>query len=519
MQSSSKSARVATDRAGKSGPIAFFVERPLRTVMIYMLIGGALLFLAASREIDQTRRVAVTEAASSYAFAITAMRDFYTAQIVPHAKAAGADLAHDYRDRPGTIPYPVTLSNDLADYFRDHSADIAFSIYSNDPFPWRADRELDGFERDALAALTADPSRPFVREESYMGGPALRYAVPVVMRDACIGCHNSMAGSPRRDWQVGDVRGVQQVTMPLPGGMTYALGGFLGTAFYLALFAGLGVLLIWLLLRRLKASLDETRHMAALAEQRSKALLTAKNEAERANRAKTEFLANMSHELRTPLNAIIGFSELMQQQSLGPIGSEKYLAYATDIHDSGSLLLDIINDVLDMAKIEAGKMELREEAVDVGGVVEACARMLRGRPEADGLDVMTDLGRGPLYLHADPRSVKQILLNLLSNAVKFTETGGAVTVAAKAAGDGSLTLSVADTGIGIPADQLGYVLEPFAQADGGLDRRHDGTGLGLPITRALVALHGGSLAIDSRVGEGTTVTVSFPASRALDRAA
>jgi signal transduction histidine kinase len=242
---------------------------------------------------------------------------------------------------------------------------------------------------------------------------------------------------------------------------------------------------------------------------REVALTEAMMAAEAANQAKTRFLATMSHELRTPLNAIIGFSEMMQTGMFGPIGSPKYLEYAGDVYRSGHYLLAMINDILDLSKIEAGRYELYPEDIDVAPIVEECVSILMVTAKQRAVE-LTFTVVGPLRVTADNRAFKQILLNLLSNAVKFTRPGGRVSLNASAAFDRTITVAVADTGIGIAAGDLDRIFEPFRRADASVAREHEGTGLGLAITKGLVELSGGRLALESQVGLGTTVTVWLP---------
>ena len=244
-------------------------------------------------------------------------------------------------------------------------------------------------------------------------------------------------------------------------------------------------------------------------------LRAAKEQAELANRAKSEFLANMSHELRTPLNAIIGFSEVIRNELFGALGNERYRGYIDNILESGNHLLSVINDILDIAKIEAGKLVLTDEELNLGAMAESAVRLVFERARQGGLELVVDIPDGLPALRADARSLKQILLNLLSNAVKFTGRGGRITLQGGVGTDGGLWLSVTDTGIGIAPADVERVFEPFYQAEAGNDRRYQGTGLGLPLCKRLAEAHGGRLELNSRLGAGTTVTVSFPPDRTL----
>ena len=253
---------------------------------------------------------------------------------------------------------------------------------------------------------------------------------------------------------------------------------------------------------RLEASQDELTELAGKYHE-------AKVKAEGANAAKSEFLANMSHELRTPLNAIIGFSEMMTAQMFGPLGDPRYTEYARDIHDSGQHLLALINDILDMAKIEAGKLTLRVDRLDVGEMIEDSLRLVRSRVDGAGTTLAVALPPGLPDVMADERALKQILLNLLSNAVKFTPAGGRITVAAVTEGD-RVRLSVADTGIGIAPDDLARLGTPFEQVESQQSKTVQGTGLGLALVKALVALHGGEFSLASVQGVGTTASFTLP---------
>jgi signal transduction histidine kinase len=250
-------------------------------------------------------------------------------------------------------------------------------------------------------------------------------------------------------------------------------------------------------------------------KQTAAAMRAAKHEAEAASRIKSEFLAHMSHELRTPLNAIIGFSEVIRDGVMGGPIDERYRDYARDIQGAGVDLLELINGLLDLSKIEAGHLALNEAAVDVNGVIRSCARLTAGRAERAQVRIALDLAAAPPLIQADELRLKQIVLNLLSNAVKFTPAGGRVAVSSSLAADGGLEIVVRDTGIGMKPEDVPTALEPFRQLEGALSRRYEGTGLGLPLADTLTRLHGGVLEIESAPEEGTSVRVRLPAERVL----
>lgn len=236
--------------------------------------------------------------------------------------------------------------------------------------------------------------------------------------------------------------------------------------------------------------------------------LAEKERAEAANRAKSEFLANMSHELRTPLNAILGFSEILKSRLFGPLGSEKYDEYAHDIHDSGKHLLNVINDILDMSKIEAGQMQIDRETIDLAPLIEETLRLTTIPAEQKNIRVIQAISSG-LTMHADRRAMKQVLLNLLSNAVKFTNEGGQVTLRARKV-SGAVMLTIADSGIGIPRSAIAKIGQPFEQVQSQYAKSKGGSGLGLAISRSLTILHGGRMRIHSEENKGTIISVRIP---------
>ena len=238
-------------------------------------------------------------------------------------------------------------------------------------------------------------------------------------------------------------------------------------------------------------------------------------EAEWANAAKSQFLANVSHELRTPLNAIIGFSDMVRHQALGPVGNTKYIEYNQDIHDSAVHLLGVIDDILDYARVDAGKVEIAEARARVGPMVERAFKQIRSRPEANGILLEKTIQNGLPDLYCDERLITQVLINLLVNALKYTGQGGRVSLTAGLTAANEVYFIVADTGIGIPADDLKELGKPFIKSQFTRRKSDEGFGLGLAISKEFMNLHGGTLSITSRVDVGTTVTCTFPKSRTL----
>ena len=268
--------------------------------------------------------------------------------------------------------------------------------------------------------------------------------------------------------------------------------------------------------RRYNLVLDKFNSEVRRREQVANELRDARDVAEMANASKSQFLANMSHELRTPLNAIIGFSEVMNGELFGPIGNDRYKDYMVDIHRSSSHLLSLINDILDLSKIEADRYDLYEEELDVIEVVASCERMMRHRSEEAGVTLTVTVEEGLPLLMADKRALRQILLNLVSNAVKFTPQGGSIRLETFMEPDQRMAFRVSDTGVGMAKKDIPVALEPFRQI--GKDSNiytTEGTGLGLPLTRALARMHSATLVIESEPGQGTTITIRMPHARVL----
>ena len=260
--------------------------------------------------------------------------------------------------------------------------------------------------------------------------------------------------------------------------------------------------------RLIRMRMEASARERELANALSKSHLLAS--VERENRAKTEFLANMSHELRTPLNAILGFSEAMSGELFGPLGNKRYISYSQDIHNAGSHLLSLVNDILDLSRIELDGLNLTAQEIDFARVCNNCLAIVRGRAERGGVHLRFDAVPPFPAIETDERRLKQVLINLLNNAVKFTPAGGDVTLELDGSPCGGAVIRVRDTGIGMSEEEIENALRPFWQADSGLDRAFEGTGLGLALVQELLTLMQGSLGIESRPGAGTTVTITLP---------
>ena len=401
--------------------------------------------------------------------------------------------------------------------------------------PLRPENAPDGWERVALNAFETGVGE--ISEFTAIDGvPFLRLIRPLPTEPGCLKCHGFQG------YKEGDIRGAVGISVPLAPyskSETRSIEALL-VSHGLIWIMGLGLIGVGAqrghrhlrgrienaeALRRARDQLEvrveeRTRELEdEIAERKNAeaALRAAKEQADLANRTKTEFLANMSHELRTPLNSIIGFSEILKDELFGPVGKPEYREYAGDILQSGRHLLDLITDLLDVSRIEVGALSLEEREVELGRVVASCQRLVTGRAEMAGLRLEVKMAEPAPVLLADERRVKQILLNLLSNAVKFTPRGGSVTIEVGTGGGEGVTVVVTDTGIGIAPDDWATALSTFGQVDSSMARKYDGAGLGLPLSRKLMEMHGGTLDLESGPGAGTTVVVRFPAERLIRR--
>ena len=466
------------------------------------------------------REIALRDAIRFHS-AINEFRDYYSTAVVANLRASDIEITHDYHYKDDAVPLPATLTRELGQNISESNAS-SMAFYSDYPFPWRDSTLLDSdpFMADALAYLRQNPDEVYYRFEAAGNNlqPVLRYASPSVMSESCVACHNGHPDSPRRDWKVGDVRGVLEVSVPI----TYVSILNTGTPPFRLIFSGL-LLLIGaiglsvtgynLRTASMQAIEDRTRELENEIQEREAAeqkLTVAMEEANEANEAKSRFLATMSHELRTPLNAIIGYSEMLEDDA-----KEENSEFSEDlsrISRSGRHLLTLINDILDLSKIEAGKLDLEIEHTDIFRIVQYIEDLTLVL--FDGTDTCFRLNVSPEIksIYTDETRLRQIIFNLLSNASKFTEKGEVRLDIRKVvlAHGIFIELKVADTGIGMSRELVSAVFKPFVQGDSSTSRKYGGTGLGLAITNSLVSLLEGEMEVVSAKGKGAIFTVRLP---------
>lgn len=523
-----------------------FLQSHSLLILLAMFVIGVTLMIWQARTMQKNLvESAVLEQVDQYSQALAEVRSLYSSEIVSRLAEHGIEATSEYAGQEGTIPLPATFSILLGERLTENSSGGFAKIYSN--YSWRATGgPTDQFGADALAALTADPAIPFYRFEEVDGRLTVRYATADIMHESCVACHNSQTDSPKQDWQVGDVRGVLEVGLPIDEAMAESQSGLLGLGTIIALFAVFILLTQTQITRANKRDLvdledqyatrtyqltatntqlqqemaERTRVEAELlaeraslaqhVEERTRELSATNAELERVSKMKDEFLAAMSHELRTPLNAILGLSEALQDEVYGEV-QLRQLQPLQRIEESGRHLLDLINDILDVSKIEAGGIDLDLGEIWLDEICNASLRLVKPDADAKRIKLMNTIAPDVTSFYADERRLKQILVNLLSNAIKFTPRKGVVhlNVAGDESGD-YLQFSVLDSGIGIAPEDQERLFQPFIQVDSRLSRLYAGTGLGLTLVERLTRLHGGMVRVESIVGRGSRFTVTLP---------
>jgi signal transduction histidine kinase len=534
--------------------LALLYSRTLWVLGVVLCLVISVMFWHIEKLSTSLIQTAALNNAELFSKALAEVRTLYTDDVVIKARQNGLKVTHDYFNRPDAIPLPATFSMKLGERIGDAHSGMSVRLYSDYPFPWRKNEggPHDPFERDALRELTQNPNQPFYRFEVYQGRLSIRYAIADVMRARCVDCHNTHPDSPRTDWKLGDVRGVLELISPLDKANQHVQAGPQGTIILMVVMSSIGLLGFMLVFSKIRSSTMETRRantelkqavrsldhkneelsvtkrvveltnesLVLRAQELEQAQRSAENllrvmevaqtHANTANQAKSEFLANMSHEIRTPMTAIVGYTDLLLDPQQSP---NEHLNCVQTIRRNSEHLLTLINDILDLSKIEAGKMTIEQIKCSPSQVVFEVISLMRPRALGANLAINVEfITPIPEVIQSDPTRLRQILVNLVGNAVKFTETGGVRVL-------GSLTVDpntrepkikfeVIDTGIGMSQAQMQRLFQPFCQADNSMTRRFGGTGLGLTISRRLAQMLGGDIQVRSTPGQGTSFEVT-----------
>jgi len=459
--------------------------------------------------------------AQRYLEAISEFRTLYTSEVVQTAKKHGLTVTHDYKNISNAIPLPATFSMELGNRIGQHQSGAKTYLYSPFPFPWRQQENQtlfnNEFAHNAWQELRKNPDKPYYSFENFEGQPAIRFAIADKMREACISCHNNHPDTPKNDWQVGDVRGVLEVILPITGSLLKSQDQLKGTFTVLALIALLFFIMLRALFKRLQqdssrmqaknveltAQKDEIEQQKYNIEVANFQLEQHSAELEQANLTKSEFLACMSHEIRTPMNGVLGMLDLL---SMTPLNKDQ-LHKTRLAQTSATSLLAIINDILDYSKIEAGKLELELIDFNIIVLLSEFTQLMALKAEEKGIELILDMSKvQQLIVNGDPGRLRQILTNLVSNAIKFTSKGEIVIrISLQPCHNNEmiLTASISDTGIGIPKEKQSTLFDMFTQVDASTTRHYGGTGLGLSICKNLCLQMQGNLSVHSEVGQGS----------------
>lgn len=478
-------------------------ERTLVVLTLMFCIGVTIILWHVSRLQSNLIESVALKDASLYAEALDEFRTLYTSEVVVRAQTKGVEVTHDYDAKEGAIPLPATLSMLLGSHIAAKGSGGQTRLYSDYPFPWRKDGgPQDDFERQALEYLRQNPDKPFTRFEDFRGRPSLRHARADRMRASCVSCHNTHSQSPKRTWKEGDVRGVLEVILPLETAVAQTSADLRETFYLLTTMTVLGLLGLTLVIGTVRRSTAEAQRLRAEA--------TRANEV---NQLKSEFVSMVSHELRTPLTSVTGHVEFLLAGEVGTLTQEQWKLLDI-VRGNADRLVTLIDDLLDISRIEAGKVELKRTTLYLAGLIHGVASLLRPQIGAKGQLLTLDLPQALPVVSGDADRITQILTNLISNAHKYTPPGGHITVTVRGE-DGQVRVDVQDTGIGLSAEEQAQLFTKFFRAKSRATEQAGGTGLGLAITRSLVELHGGEISVATAPAQGSTFSFTLPTTQKM----
>ncbi|MCJ8293100.1 MAG: response regulator [Colwellia sp.] len=505
----------------------FIIRFSLHIAVLLMVTGivSAYFFLSNSTK-SLTNHTSELNA-QRYLEALSAFRTLYTNEVVKTAIKQNITISHDYKNIKNAIPLPATLSMALGKEIGKFQSGAQTFLYSRYPFPWREQENKTIFSQDfsqqAWDSLTKNPEQAFFRFEEVNGQMAIRYAIADVMREGCIDCHNNHAQTPKNDWQLGDVRGVMEVILPVDKAQFTAQYSLQATFIVLFAMIVLITLVLFIFVSRIKKDAkklaDSNVEMMEKQEQVNFAneemglaieqLELKANELISSNQVKADFMATMSHEIRTPLNGVIGMLSLLKQSEM--THEQNHHAHLATV--SAGSLLNIINDILDFSKIEADKLVIESVEIRLAELVSNLSATMAHIAHEKDLELIVDVSQlKHVVTKGDPHRIRQILTNLISNAIKFT-TQGEVVISTKIETVNEKHLqfscSVSDTGIGIAQNKLDSMFERFTQEDSSTTRQYGGTGLGLAIVKKLCQLMNGDITVTSTQGQGSTFSFTL----------
>lgn len=484
----------------------------LTPIAIALLFCGALLFALVVMVIEgqAARRTELKYfelTAETLSTSIETSRDFYSQVILKKLHGSGIEFSHDYREKKNVLPIPATMSLDLIQFYNERKALATMRLVSDYPFPWRKDRQLGEFDSKALESFRKTSNSQYSTFVPGVDQEIFEYAVPIRLGENCVACHNSHPDSPKRDWKIGDLRGIQVVSLPQSSFISYSLHerSYLIAAL-LIFFSFTGLVVAWLVQR------NQIAFRQILIDQKD--LARARDQAERANQAKTDFLAHMSHELRTPLNSILGHAQLLSQSLVTEAfqGSLDQITQLKQIERSGWHLLGLIEEVLDLSKIEAGNKKIDTVPLALGELLDNCLLLIEN--EANNRQIKLHapvINCAKPYALGNATNVRQILLNLLSNAVKYNIEGGYISTFIRDGAEGRVQIAVRDSGRGLSSSELELIFKPFTRFIK-KDEVVPGSGIGLALSKRLAELMGGRLEVTSEKDKGSEFILELQAS-------